>query len=1265
MIAVAGTRYAGAQTATTPPDKPAPTPTPVVDNNPPPQQRFIHIVPFGRGAGSTTSSFPAGAHLFYWGGPVISSVHVVVVFWGPNVNPALTANGTIDQFFTDITQSRFYDLLTEYGTVGVTGQDGGSSNQSINRGIFDGKFTITPSTSCPPSCILTDDQIQAELNSQINAGHLPQPVKDGQGNIVSFYMTYFPPGINILAAGSQSCVSGGFCAYHSNHRTALFQYGVLPDFAPPSLCSQGCGRGTLFDNVTAVTSHEMSEAVTDPQVGSAVTVGPPLAWYDQSFGEIGDICAPQDVAVAAGQSIYVIQKEFSNLQGDCVSQPPTFLLTAPSSLGPGISTNMTLAIKSSVTFSNLTNYRGTVHFTSSDAQAVLAADYTFTAGDAGTHTFSFTLNTLGAQSITATDTSSAGFTGTAAINVNHAADLTITKSHVGDFAQTSTGDYTITVSNRGNGPTTGTVSVTDTLPTGLTGTAMAGPGWTCNLGTLTCTRSDALPSPGSYPAITLMVSVAANASPNLVNAATVSGGGEINTANDTATDFTVIGPPPVPDLSPGLVGNGIAFDTFFQGEIGATYTLSVANIGTGATTGPITIVDTLPAGLTATAISGQGWNCTLATLTCTRNDFPLAPGAGYPWITLTVNVAINAPSNLISKATVSGGGETNTSNDTTTDFTLVVPPPAPDLSVVTGHTQIFRQGTTGATYFVGVTNVGDLPTSGVVTVTDSLTTGLTATAISGSGWTCDLPTTTCSRSDVLAPNSSYSAITVTVNVASNAPALVTNSATVSGGGDSTPGNNTANNETQVVPGFNFLPVTPCRIADTRLANGPFGGPFLSGQSVRSFTIPSGDCNIPTTAQAFSLNVTVVPHGQLGFLTTYPCDQAQPVVSTLNSDGRIKAVAAIVPAGATGAVCFFVTNDTDLVLDIDGYFVANDTANSLAFYPVTPCRLVDTRLAAGPLGGPSLAGNVVRTLPILSSPCNLPGTAQAYSLNYTSVPKGPLGFLATWPAGQPQPVVSTLNAPTGAITANAAIVPAGASGSVSVLATNNSDLVIDVNGYFAPPGAGGLSLFNLTPCRVLDTRNVFNAQPFTGEKDISVATISCGAPAFAQSFVLNSTVVPPAGLSFLTMWPQGGTQPTVSTLNAGDGAITSNMALVPTTNGSVSAFASNPSHLVLDISGYFLSTISSPAGNGETTTRSTQSNVSGPNASPIPVSATSQPDSTPAENATVSAVSPTPSARSADPRSPTMGAQVPSALVGNSIVSGAMAVAAGVRHSQPE
>jgi hypothetical protein len=363
-------------------------------------------------------------------------------------------------------------------------------------------------------------------------------------------------------------------------------------------------------------------------------------------------------------------------------------------------------------------------------------------------------------------------------------------------------------------------------------------------------------------------------------------------------------------------------------------------------------------------------------------------------------------------------------------------------------------------------------------------------------------------------------------------------------------------------------VTPCRISDTRNADGALGGPAIAAGTSRDILIPNSACGIPATASAYSLNVAVVPKGTLGYLTLWPTGQTQPLVATLNSvDGRIKSNAAIVPAGVNGAVSVFATNTTEVILDINGYFVPGSSKSALAFYALTPCRVADTRNAAGPLGGPSLAAQSTRTFPIRNS-CGVPATAQAYSLNFAAVPKGPLGYLTAWPTGQAQPLVASLNAVTGAITANAVIVPAGSNGGVNVFTTNNTDLVIDINGYFAPQGTGGLSLYAVTPCRVLDTRLPKGTPPFSKAIDVNVTASSCGVPAAAQAFVFNATVVPPGPLGYITMWPQGEPQPVVATLNAVDGAITSNLAIVPSNNGSISVFPSGATHLVLDLFGYF-------------------------------------------------------------------------------------------------
>jgi hypothetical protein len=376
------------------------------------------------------------------------------------------------------------------------------------------------------------------------------------------------------------------------------------------------------------------------------------------------------------------------------------------------------------------------------------------------------------------------------------------------------------------------------------------------------------------------------------------------------------------------------------------------------------------------------------------------------------------------------------------------------------------------------------------------------------------------------------------------------------------------------PALRFVPVTPCRVADTRLAAGPFGAPALAGGISRDFAIPVGPCGgIPANVAAYSLNLTVVPQGGLGFLSVWPAGQRQPLVSTLNSDGRVKANAAIVPAGVNGAITVFATNPAHLVIDINGYFVPASVPLSLAFYPVTPCRVADTRNSTGAFGGPALAANVARNFAVQSSPCGIPATAQAYALNMTVVPSGSLGFLTTWPAGSPQPLVSTLNAAPEAVTANAAIVPVGAGGAISVFATDPTHLIIDINGYFAPPGgAGALDFFAAIPCRILDTRLAAGAfgGPIMGggqTRSFLVPSSACGIPATAQAYSLNATVVPQSFLGFLTLWGSGNI-PLVSTLNS-DGSVVANAALVPAgVGGAVTAFTSNPSHLILDINGYF-------------------------------------------------------------------------------------------------
>ena len=244
-------------------------------------------------------------------------------------------------------------------------------------------------------------------------------------------------------------------------------------------------------------------------------------------------------------------------------------------------------------------------------------------------------------------------------------DLTVTKTHSGSFTQGETGKtYTVTVTNAGFGPTSSAVTVADQLPAGLTATTIAGSGWTCTLAPLACSRIDALAPAASYPVITVTVKVAASAAASVTNTVTVTGGGEVNTANNSASDLTAI--TPATDVTLVKAHGG----SFMQGATGRTYTLRVRNAGGLPTSGTITVTDQLPAGLTATAMSGTGWSCTLGTLTCTRND-ALAGGTAFPAITLTVNVAADAPSQVVNTASVAGGGDANPNNNNASDPTVI------------------------------------------------------------------------------------------------------------------------------------------------------------------------------------------------------------------------------------------------------------------------------------------------------------------------------------------------------------------------------------------------------------------------------------------------------------------------------------------------------------------------------------------------------------------------------------------------------------------
>lgn len=374
-----------------------------------------------------------------------------------------------------------------------------------------------------------------------------------------------------------------------------------------------------------------------------------------------------------------------------------------------------------------------------------------------------------------------------------AVDPSIVMTRSGPLVPGGGASYTMTVTNNGFNAEPGPITVVNTLPTGLTLTSV-GPGWTCGVSgqVVTCTILGPLAPDTSATPLVLNVNVAAGTSGTKTNSATVSGtGGDGNTFNNTATDSYSI----EVDLNLTMTRN-----TALNPGQNATYTLGVTNTGPLAETGPITLTDTLPSGLTYSSFVGAGWaSCNAAgqVVTCIRNG-SLASGASTS-ITLTVAVAAGATGVKTNSATVAGTSTDYDSSDNSASDTYTI---ASDLAITMTRSGALVAGTNGS-YFINVSNAGPSAEPGPITVTDTLPTGLTYVPGVNPGWTCSAAgqVVTCTHAAALGSGASTPSLTLTVAVAAGTSGVIVNSATVSGaaGLDSDTSNNTATDT------FNFTP----------------------------------------------------------------------------------------------------------------------------------------------------------------------------------------------------------------------------------------------------------------------------------------------------------------------------------------------------------------------------------------------------------------------------------------------------------------------------
>ena len=316
-------------------------------------------------------------------------------------------------------------------------------------------------------------------------------------------------------------------------------------------------------------------------------------------------------------------------------------------------------------------------------------------------------------------------------------DMTLGKSHVGNFVRGSTASYTIPVSNLSPyGATNASVTINDTLPTGVTPSSASGTGWACSIAaqTVSCMRSDMLAGASSYPSIIVNANVTQSAPATVTNTAMVGGGGEINLANDSATDMATV----VSSTDISVTNVGTPNPVAAGGNI--TYTQVVTNNGPSAADNA-TLVDPIPANMGLVSVSApSGWSCippgATGSLVCTNSDMAGSTSGAF---TVVMQVASGTANGTVINETASvssSASDPNPANNTATVSTVVGTTAKGELTVTNVASPNPVAAGSDITYTQVVTNTG---TGAATTATFNETTPTNTTFVSivaPAGWNC-------------------------------------------------------------------------------------------------------------------------------------------------------------------------------------------------------------------------------------------------------------------------------------------------------------------------------------------------------------------------------------------------------------------------------------------------------------------------------------------------------------------------------------------------
>jgi len=378
-----------------------------------------------------------------------------------------------------------------------------------------------------------------------------------------------------------------------------------------------------------------------------------------------------------------------------------------------------------------------------------------------------------------------------------------------------------------------------------------------------------------------------------------------------------------------------------------------------------------------------------------------------------------------------------------------------------------------------------------------------------------------------------------------------------------------------LPTTKLVPLPPIRFLDTRDGTGAPLSPVAAGHQI---DLQIGGVNgVPNDARAVVMSVAATGSTGPGFVTAWPSGTNRPNVASLNIEfaGQTIANLVTVKLGTTGAVSLFTLGQTDLIADVQGYYVSSDSTSDGRFLPAAqPTRIVDTRIGLGsPAAIPANGEIGVQVAGV--DPVPWSGVA-AVALNVAATEVPSAGFLTVYPSGVPRPNVSSLNVDAGETRSNMVIVPIGPDGRISIYSYGGAHVIVDVAGWFtdstAKPSLSGLYV-PITPARILDTRLSGPAPLAPDTTFIRLIGGSLVAPPRGRTsaIVVNVTATEVTAPGYFTLWPHGMQRPVAANLNADSaGQTVPNAAIVPVRQEMIDGYTQSGAHVVIDLFGYYLS-----------------------------------------------------------------------------------------------